>query len=99
MRLFASTRQNRASSPSLEALRPVLCAVVEGEDHDVRFLDDIRSDEGRIRNDQLAGTGNPASSAREGKGGKLLNACDDLHCDPSGNFPAIGKGNVVVSLI
>jgi len=99
MRFFARTGQSRASSPGLKALRPVLCSVVDGEDHDVGLLDGIRSDEGRIRNDQLTGAGNPASSARYGEGGKLLNAGDDLHCDPGGNFLAIGESDVIVSLI
>lgn len=77
----------------------MLCAVVDGEEYDIGFLDDIRHDEGCIRNAQLTGAGNPAGSARHGKGGKLLNAGDDLHCDPGGNFLAIGVGNVIVSLI
>ena len=81
---------SRASSPSLEARRPVLCAVVDSEDHDVSFIDGIGGDEGGIRNDQLTGARNPASSARHGESGKLLNAADNLHCDPGGNVLVVG---------
>lgn len=48
---------------ALEVLRPALCAVVDGEDHDSGLLDGVRGDKGSIRNDQLTGAGNPASSA------------------------------------
>ena len=64
---------------------PLLCAVVDGKDHNSGFFYGIHSDEGCIRNDQLAGAGNPASPARHGEGTKLLNATDDLHRDPCGN--------------
>src|ERR1700740_509330 len=35
---------------ALEVLRPVLCTVVDGEDHDAGFFDGIYGDKGRIRN-------------------------------------------------
>src|SRR5437660_11283827 len=54
---------------------------------------------GVFEKDQFMSPGNPASSARHGEGGKLLNASDNLHCDPHGNFLAIGEGDVIVSLI
>ena len=54
---------------------------------------------GVFEKDQFMSPGNPASSARDGEGGKLLNASDNLHCDPHGNFLAIGEGDVIVSLI
>jgi hypothetical protein len=48
---------HRVCRGALKALRPRLCAVVDGEDHDAGFLDSIRGDKGRIRNDQLKGAG------------------------------------------
>src|SRR5437763_16108896 len=63
----------------LKALRPMLSAVVDREDHDIGFLDGIRKDERRIRIDQLTGPTNPACSSRHRVDGKLLNAADDLH--------------------
>lgn len=84
---------------SLEALRPALRAMVDGEDHDVGFLDGIGSNEWHIRNEQLTCAGNPASSARYRGSSKLLNASDNLQCDPAGNFLAIGNGDVILGLI
>src|SRR6266481_108672 len=83
----------------LEALRPLLCAVVDCEDYDVSFIDGINGDEGRVGNDQLTGAKNTASFSRHGEGGKLLNGSNNLHCDPGGNCLVIGEGNVIMSLI
>jgi len=44
----------------LKDFRPLLRAVVDGEDHDAFFLDAISDDKGGVRNDQLAGAGYPA---------------------------------------
>ena len=44
----------------LEDLRPLLRTVVEGEDHDAVMIDGVGCDKGRIRNDQLTSTRNPA---------------------------------------
>jgi len=76
-----------------------VCAVVDGENHYTGFLDGIRGDEGRIRNDQLAGTRNPAWSAQHGERHELLNAGHDLHRDLDGHRVAVGESDVVVSLI
>src|SRR5207302_8547325 len=47
--VFSTDGPESCQFPSSEALRPVSRAAVDGEDHDVGFLDGIRSDEGRIR--------------------------------------------------
>src|SRR6266478_8044934 len=96
---FLALTSENLSVPSLEALRPALCALVDSEYHDVCFIDGISDDEGRIGNDQLTGARNPASFARRGEGSKLLNSGDNLRCDPGGNFLVIGEGDVIVSLI
>lgn len=41
----------------LKFFRPLLRAVVDGEDHDAFFLDAISYDKGGIRNDQLTSVG------------------------------------------
>jgi hypothetical protein len=68
----------------------MLSAVVYREDHDIRFLDSVRNDERRIRNDQLTGPRNPAYSSRRRVDSKVLNVADDLHCDPGGNLLTVG---------
>src|SRR5205807_3392507 len=76
---------------SSKALRPMLGAVVDREDHDIGLLDGIRNDERRIRNDQLTRPRNPACSSRHRVDGKLLNAGDDLQGDPGGSSPAFNN--------
>ena len=39
----------------------MLGSVVDRDDHNIGFLDGVRSDERGIRNDQLTGPGNPAT--------------------------------------
>jgi len=43
-----------------ESVRPLLRAVVEGENHDTLTIDGVGCDKGRIRNDQFPGARNPA---------------------------------------
>jgi hypothetical protein len=86
-------------SLKLEALRPLLCAVVNCEDYDVSSIDGISGDEGRIGNNQLTGAKNTASFTSHGEGGKPLNGSKNLHCNPGGNYLVIGESNVVMSLI
>ena len=55
-----NTCQDLGSPLSLESLRPLLCAVVDGENHYAVTINGVGCDEGRIDNDQLASTRNPA---------------------------------------
>jgi len=48
---------------SLEDLRPLLCAMVDGEDYDPVMVNGVGCDKGRIRNHQLTSTRNPARPA------------------------------------
>ena len=41
---------------------------ISGENHDAELLDGIWGNKWRMRNNQLTGAGNPASSARHGEG-------------------------------
>src|SRR5208337_1160435 len=65
-----ASRKSRTTKTrsSLEALRPPLRAVVNGENHDAGLLDGICGNKWRMRNNQLTGAGNPTSSARHGEG-------------------------------
>jgi len=47
---------------SLKHLRPLLRALVDGEDHDVFFLDAICNNKGGIRNNQLTSAADAARS-------------------------------------
>ena len=44
----------------LENLRPLLCAVIDGEDYDAAMINGGGYDEESIRNDQFTSTRNPA---------------------------------------
>ncbi len=77
----------------------LLCATVDGKDHDAGFVDDIGGDEGRVRDDQLTSAWNPASSARHRESFELLNVGDDLYHDTGGSFLGVGERDVMVSLI
>jgi hypothetical protein len=83
----------------LENLQPLLCAVVDGEDHDAVVIDGVGRDEGRIRNEQLTSARNSARSARHGECVELLNAGDDLHRDPGGNLLAVRESDVIMRQI
>src|SRR5450755_1884847 len=95
--------RNNNSPPTrsryLENLRPSLCAVVDGEDHDAVVIDNVGCDKGRIGNDQLTSTWNPARSARHGECSEPLNAGDDPHGDAGGNLFAVRESDVIVGLI
>ncbi len=92
-------RCDRCRTTRLEHFRPSLCAVVYGEDHDAATIDAVGCDKRRIRNDQFPSARNPARSAQHGEGGKLLNADDNLHCDPGSNLFAVCECDEIMSLV
>ena len=76
----------------------MLGAVIDGEDHDAVILDGIGGNEGGILNNHLAGTRYSTRSPGHWESRELLNAGDDMHCDPSSDFLTVGQRDIVMSL-